>query len=101
MNHKLFNDYRFEYAVSKDLLCMPVATDKIKVVATLIELCDGIAPVITIAFENISVLDIMNITNWALVKQECEALARIHFDTKANVIVPANVQCPHYNFPTE
>jgi len=109
MSNKLFNDYRFQYIVPKELLCMPVVTDKLEVVATSTELCKGIAPVITIAFENINVLDIMNITNWELVKRDCEVIAEIHFKKSSNiqkmnvVELAANhygkAQNPHYNFP--
>lgn len=97
---RLFTNYEFDYKVSKSLLKMDIATNALSVVATLISLGDGLDPLITISFSNISVLDILNISDWSLVKRECEELARIHFDTNANVIVPANSQLPHYNMPT-
>lgn len=98
MSNRLFTTYKFEYTVPKELLSMPITTDKLSVEATLCNLCEGIAPVITISFRNISILDIVNITNWALVKKQCEDFARCQFGTNTNVIVPVN---PHYNMPTE
>lgn len=98
MTKKLFITHHFCYQVDKSLLSTPIATDMLKVEATKVELCEGIAPVITISFKNINVLDIININNWMLVKQECENIAAKHFGTTTNVIVPVN---PHYNMPTE
>lgn len=83
---RLFTDYHFEYTVNKDLLCMPIATSVLKVVATKVDLmCEGIAPVVTIEFEKISVIDILNVTNWELIKRECEVIAVNYFKSIDNI----------------
>ena len=106
---RLFNDYKFVYTVPNELLSMQMITNKINVVATLCDLCDGIAPVITIKFPDLDIIDILNVQNWHHVKQECEEIIAKHFNNlnvkNINVVELAESiykpQNQHYNFPNE